>query len=363
MLRYHYFWYNKLMVKTNWIFVLILVVAVIARLFGLDLGSLSPEQKASAVLSVSVGVLSVIGLYFLVKELFDRRLAMISSFLLAVSSWHIIMSRTGAKEIFASFVLIFAFYFIWHGLKYGHVFDFFLAGLFGGAGFFADKSYFVAPFVVLILFWNYWDYVKKDFSLSKYQQTKTNILGGFSLLVITTIAVVLPVCFYVWQNPAFILSPGSIFSTAEPLAQLLRNVGWAADKLLLVNFSGGNLVSWPIILLFVIGFIKEFAHWLKRKHGHFSVVHTLIFSWLFVMPIPILLSADLPSAAGLSVILPPVLILSAKGIWWVIEKLNRWSHMAYPRPHKHWVDLDAGPFLAMLALLLSIAILEISKLT
>src|SRR3989344_2574539 len=269
------------MIRKNLILILIIVTAIVARLYGLDLELLSPEQKASVMFSVAIGVLSVFGLYLLVKEIFDEKLAALSSFLLATSFWHVLISKLGAKDIFASFVLIFAFYFIWHGLKYGRTFDFFLAGLFGGAGFYTGKGYFVAPLVVLLVFWNYWDYVKKDFSLSKYAQTKTTALGGFSLLAITVIAVILPVVF---------------------------------------------------------------------------------FSWLVIMPVPVFLSASQagePSVLGLSIILPPIMLLSAQGLWWVIEKLNRWDHLAYPRPHKHWKELNAGPVLALTALMISIALLEL----
>ncbi|MDP6585097.1 MAG: hypothetical protein QF535_10590, partial [Anaerolineales bacterium] len=133
------------------------------------------------------------------------------------------------------------------------------------------------------------------------------------------------------------------------------------DEILLIEFDNGNLISWPLSIFFAIGLIRELIHWLKKKHGHFSVVHTLLFSWLLVMLVPSLLSGELPSILGLSIILPPVIILSAKGLWWVIEKLNRWNHMSFPHPHKHQMGLDAAPLLAMLALLLSIAILEISK--
>lgn len=346
-----------------WVLVAIITIAVIARLFDLDLDSLPLEQKVSVVLSVSIGALSVFGLYFLVKELFDGKIAAISSFLLAVSSWHILISKSGAKDIFASFALIFAFYFIWHGLKYGHIFDFFLAGLFGGAGFYTGNNYIFSLFVVLLTFLNYWSYVKMDFRLSKYEQAKMKILAGFSLLVITTIAVALPIGFYAWQNPGFIISAdNSVFSSPEPFKQLYKNLNWIIDKIILIKFTGSNLVSWPVSIFFVIGFIKELTHWLKRKHGHFSVVHTLIFSWLFIMLIPVLSSAKGPSVLGLSVILPAIMIFTAKGIWWVMEKLNKWNHLVYPRQHKHWADLDAGPLLAMLALLVSIAILEISKL-
>lgn len=352
--------------KHFWILVLIVIIASISRFVNLNLADvLGLEQTISIILSVLAGIISVIGLYFLAKELFDEKLAAVSSFLLAVSSWHILVSQSGAKDIFVSFALIFAFYFIWHGLKHAHIFDFFLAGLFGGAGFYAGKSYFVAPLIILMVFWNYWDYLKKDFSLSKYEQAQIRVLGGFALLVLATIATALPVGFFVWQNPGLVLSAdNSIFSDFNPLISLWHNLGWIADKLVLVKFEGTstNIVSWPISIFFLIGFIKELTHWLKRKHGHFSLVHTLIFSWLFIMLIPVLLSAKGPSVLGLSIILPPIMILTAKGIWWVMEKLNKWNHLIYPRQHKHLADLDAGPLLAMLALLVSIAILEISKL-
>ena len=348
------------MKKSNyWILLTIIAVAVSVRLLGLDLSLLPSEQKASVILSISLGTLSVIGLYFLVKEMFDEKLAAIASFFLAVSSWHVLLSDIGTEDILVSFALIFAFYFIWHGLKYGRTFNFFLAGLFGGVGFYTGRSYLFAPIVVLLLFWNYWDYIKKDFSLSKYEEVKKEILGGFSLLVITVIVTVLPLMWYIWQNPGFIFSTvNSIFSTTEPVVQFYKNIGWMTDRLLLMEFGGENLISWPLSIFFIIGFIKELIHWLKRKHGHFSATHTLIFSWLFVMAVPALL-ASMSSIILFAAVLPPIPILSAKGLWWVIEKLNRWNHEIYPRPHKHWVGLDAGPLLAVLALMVSIALLEI----
>lgn len=347
--------------KNNyWLLVLVIVIAVFVRFYDFDLGHFSTiKQDTSTMISVLLGVLSVIGLYFLVKELFDERLAALSSFLLAVSSWHIYLSRSGSKEVFASFVLIFALYFLWHGLKYSHTFNFFIAGLFGGAGFYAGKIYFLSPLIFIFLFLNYWDYIKTDFSLSKYREVKSKTLAGFGLLVLTAIAVTLPVGLFVWQNPEFILSAdNTIFSSDEPLREIYENFKWVVDKVVLVDFRGNNFVPWPVSIFFAIGFIKEFTHWLKKRHGHYSVVHTLTFSWLFVMLVPTLLAKE-PSVLGPSIILPPIMLLSAKGIWWVIEKLNKWEYLVYPHPHKHWNGLNTGPFLAMIALLVSIALLEI----
>lgn len=343
--------------------VLIVAIAVFVRFYDFNLEYFSIiKQDALIIISVLLGIMSVIGLYFLVKELFDERLAALSSFLLAVSSWHIHLSRSGGKEVFASFVLLFALYFLWHGLKYGHTFNFFIASLFGGAGLYAGKGYFLAPLIFLFVFLNYWSYIKTDFSLSKYQEVKARTLAGFGLLVLTAIAVILPIGLFVWQNPEFILSgDNTIFSSDEPLRQLYENFKWVAGKIVLVDFRGNNFVSWPISVFFVIGFIKELLHWLKKRHGHYSVVHTLIFSWLFVMLVPVLLSTRDHSALTLGAILPPIIILAAKGLGWAIEKLNKWSHLSYPRPypHKHWVGLDAHIFTALIALLTSIALLEI----
>jgi len=52
----------------SWVFIFIIALAIFARLYGLDLETLSLEQRASVLISVSAGVLSVIGFYFLAKE-------------------------------------------------------------------------------------------------------------------------------------------------------------------------------------------------------------------------------------------------------------------------------------------------------
>jgi len=80
-----------------------------------------------------IGLLTVLGLYFLVKELFkDLRIttkdgkreptsnnlppaeiiALLSSFFLAVSFWHINFSRIGFRAILTPFCLVWGFYFL-----------------------------------------------------------------------------------------------------------------------------------------------------------------------------------------------------------------------------------------------------------
>jgi predicted membrane-bound mannosyltransferase len=105
--------------------------------------------------SAVFGVLTVLGLYLLVSELFDWQLAAISSFLLAISFWHVNFSRIGFRAIMLPFILVYAFFFMWRGIKRSNFWYFFWAGIFGGLGFYTYTSYRVAPLIAIIVFLGY----------------------------------------------------------------------------------------------------------------------------------------------------------------------------------------------------------------
>src|SRR3989344_8351595 len=102
--------------------------------------------------------------------------------------------------IMVPFVLVYAFYFLWKGLKHNHLPSFAIAGIFGGFEFYVHNSCYLASFITIFLFINYWWYLKKDFSHEKYEYVKTKMLQGFVLLALTTFVVALPVIINFWQN-------------------------------------------------------------------------------------------------------------------------------------------------------------------
>ena len=61
--------------------------------------------------SALFGILTVLGLYFLAKELWGVRVGLLASFLLATSFWHIIFSRIGFRAIMAPLLAVWGFYF------------------------------------------------------------------------------------------------------------------------------------------------------------------------------------------------------------------------------------------------------------
>ena len=66
--------------------------------------------------SAVFGILTVIGLYFLTRFIFNWQIAALSSFFLAVAFWHVLFSRIGFRAIMAPFFLGWAMYFLWRGL-------------------------------------------------------------------------------------------------------------------------------------------------------------------------------------------------------------------------------------------------------
>lgn len=60
---------------------------------------IGPTPLAIRLTSVTVGILTLISFYLLVRELFNQKIALLSLFFLATSGWHIVMSKTGWRVI------------------------------------------------------------------------------------------------------------------------------------------------------------------------------------------------------------------------------------------------------------------------
>lgn len=327
------------------IFIIIVGVAAFFRLYQID---------ALGIFSATIGILTVIGLYLLAKELFEWRLAVIASYLAAISFWHVNFSRITSNEIIIPFILVCAFYFLWKGLKHGHLLNFVIAGVFGGLGFYTYIPYYcIAPFIAMALFINYWWYLKRDFDHAKYEYAKTKLLQGFVLLALTAFVVALPVIINFWQHNEGFFSPAPMSSVGGNVWNI--SVTSIVKTLGMFNFSSSPLLPWPIGVFFVVGFINELIHWLKRKHGHFSTVHTFMFAWFFVMLLPGFLSATAPDALLTIGALPIVMIFTARGIWWFFDKLSLW----YKANDPHSVhEAHAITALVLIVFLFSIGFME-----
>lgn len=318
------------------------------------------------VVSALFGILTVLGLYFLALELFDWQIGAIASFLLAISFWHVNFSRIGFRAIMLPFILVWAFYFIWRGIRRHHLRDFLIAGIFGGLGFYTYISYRIAPLIAIVTFISYWAFLKKAFGREEYLHARNRLLAGFALLAITVFFVALPIGWYFIQHPEALSGRAGqgVLAQTEPVRELansiIRTLGmfvfegdWNARH----NIPGAPMLGWPIGILFAIGFFKELWHWCSRKHGHFSPVHTLMFAWFFIMLLPGFLSTEAPHALRALGVVPIVMIFAARGLWVLFHASEEWESIHHPwekRGHNQFI----GPVIATIALMAALGVYE-----
>jgi len=344
----------------------------------LSLKVFGAEPWALRIVSAIFGFLTVLGLYFLARILFNWQIASLASFYLAISFWHVNFSRIGFRAIMIPFLMVWGFYFLWHGLKDFRFGDFALSGVFFGLGLHTYIAFRFVPFIVMLLLLAYWLSIKRDYNHEKYLHLRNEFIRRFALFFLAAFLVALPLLFYFWQNPTDFLGRGgqvSIFETEEPIKNFLKSLGltlasfnFTGDFNWRHNFSGEPLLFWPVGVFFVIGLLKSISKMFKkiRKHGHPATSHILLLSWFFIMLAPSFLTWEgIPHALRSIGVLPVVMIFAAEGTWWFFETLIHWYRekdihpLESPYQKEHEARFIVG--VALIILMLAIGIAEYDK--
>lgn len=102
------------------------------------------------------GGLALIVLFFLCWRLFNLRIALLATFLLAVSKWHIIFSRYGVRVQLIVFFEVIVLLFLARAIQSSkrNSISFVIAGFFGGLGLYTYIAYRIFPFIALVFLLN-----------------------------------------------------------------------------------------------------------------------------------------------------------------------------------------------------------------
>lgn len=311
---------------------------------------LSNEPWVLRLPSAIFGVLTVLGVFFLTKELFGNyEVALLASFLLAISLWHINFSRIGFRAIMAPAFLTWALYFLLLSLrKNSKWFLPALGGLIYGLGMHSYIAYRATPLLIVLSLW---------FLTFRYGWKSVLRIGA--IFILAAIIIFLPLGFYFLDNPQDFLgrtSQISIFSAEGGSATVLKNLGINVLKTAGMfnisgdwnwrhNIAGKPLLFWPVGILFLIGLWKGlqilFEKVSRRLSGHgvrrtseaeepsrvflagkndgafqeqYLQSYMLLFLWLIVAALPVVISSEgLPHALRAIIMIPPVFILAATG--------------------------------------------------
>ena len=86
------------------------LIAFSFRIFGVSIFAMN-------IVAALAGIFTILGLYLLTKEIFNEKIALLSSFFTAVSFWHINFSRIAFRAILTPLFLVFSFYFLFKGFR------------------------------------------------------------------------------------------------------------------------------------------------------------------------------------------------------------------------------------------------------
>jgi len=289
--------------------------------------------------SAFFGSLSILAFYFLIKEIFTSRLAgnkffknqalniaLLSSFLLAISSWHLQLSRPGFEVNLALTFFIFGSLFSVLFWKKGKMVNLFLGFLFFILTFYTYNSFRIITPIYLVFL--------SIVLLLKYPQKRKEILCIGLLFLILSLPMInfsfssggrarflATTAFNIDDKQSFIDKWSDFFFVflqnffAHFSLNFLFNSGDHIGRHGLREF--GVLAKWQLPFLF-LGFFTMFKN---RK----TALSKLLGSLLILSPIPAALTTPSPHCLRSFLLILPLEILIAVGIiyLWVTLK-NKW---------------------------------------
>ncbi|MDQ5901920.1 MAG: 2 protein [Patescibacteria group bacterium] len=286
--------------------------------------------------SVLFGTFTVLGLFLLGKELFHRTsVGLSAAFMIATSYWAINFSRIGFRAIMTSFLLSFAFFFFFRGLRTQKKQDFLISGLIFGLGVHTYIAFRVAPLILILLLpalmLSYEHFFRRF-----WKHGLTFILGAFITAA--------PMLFHFFiSHPEDFESRSShisVFSPSVNHGDLLGTLTQTfSTSLIKYNFLGDqnwrhNYPPYPILdpivgTFFLTGFcilLFQFFRLLYRRIRYTDrdfhlVIYTFLFGSFFTMLAPEFLTNEgLPHALRSIGTQVPVFLFASVPVLWILNK-------------------------------------------
>lgn len=304
------------------------------------------------------GVLTVLGLYLLVAELFGNGPGLLAAFLIATSFWHVIFSRIGFRAILTPLLLVWALWLFlkairstvspsastsarsvrgwWYAITGGIVY---------GLGFYTYIPYRITPLLFLLFI--------------PFLARKPGFWKWTAVFLAVTFLVAAPLGWYFVQHPADFFGRTaeiSVTSASNPIVAFARNLSkellmlnWHGDYNWRQNVSGAAELAWPVGIVFLIGFfLGLYSLWKSWRTRHAAAREdlfppfalTLMYAWFAVGILPAAASNEgIPHALRSILMIPPVLTFAALGAGWLYQLMRRYLHGgdARPRSWMRWI--------------------------
>ncbi len=271
-----------------------------SKVFGLTVLSLR-------CLSALIGGLTVVLGYLFISKWFSKKVAIFTSLLFAVSSFHVAVSRLILPEIFLPFVLFALFLTLTYAYREKNIWLFGLSGFLTGVGFYCSPAFLLVP-LIFIFAGGYFFKKNRKFILAYRQELLVAVLGF--------LAVIIPCAVSFYLNPDayfdFLKLEPSLGSLVMNLSQIPSMLFLEGPRDPLYNLGTEPLLD-PFIFVSSLGGLVFAAISISRRK-YFFLILWMVFLSLYAALKPELEGVDL---LGL---LPVIYIFSALIIGYLLEK-------------------------------------------
>lgn len=291
------------------------LVAFSFKLFGVNV-------LAIRLVTASLGMLTALAVYLMVRELLDHRLALVAAFLLAISRWDVNFSRLGMHGVSTPLFAALAAYFLVKALRTERHLDFALGGVALGLGLCFYAPYRLFPFVIG-LFLTHKAIVERGFVRRYYL--------GVLVFILAALLVFVPVGQFAWQHPKTFFDRTRVTSIFKDKtrAQAIEAVRQSAKQhLLMFNYRGDpngrhNLPGEPMLdfvtsALFVLGLGYSLSRWRQPQYWFLAF-------WLLVMLCGGIFSLEFEAPQSLRAIgtLPAAYVLACVPLYLIAREWDR----------------------------------------
>jgi len=295
-------------------------------LVALSIGVLGPTPLAVRLPSALVGTLTIPATYWMARELWGRRVGLITATLMAVTLWPVHLSRIGFRAVTLPLVAALGIGLTVRAWRSDRRRDWLFAGAMWGLAFY---TYLAARFVPLlfILFAGFLLLFRR-IEAGPFLPQRLSIGAVWATVGLGLVAA--PLAIYTLGNWDVVMGrPGGV-SILEPginqgdfpgtlIGNTLKALGmfvWQGDRIPRHNAPWRPVFDPLLALSFLVGLVVL----VRQARQRISAVFVL--TWIGVMLLPTILSEDTPHFLRAVGVLPVAMIVPALGLDWLAEKIR-----------------------------------------
>lgn len=254
------------------------------------------------------GIVTVPMTYWLGKVWYGRGVGLLAAFFLAISHWHVAITRVGLRFPFTAAFTVPALYFLLRALKHNRRNDWLAAGFVLGVGLHTYTAIRIVPglFILLVLLRalaDVWQVFRLSVARSSLATFTLRYWFNAGLSGVTAFIVFLPLFRYMIDRPdMFWLRSSSRSVTGEQSGQALWGVFWenVQNALLMFNYKGDTVpintlpespvLGWVSAVFLIFGLVYVLFRLIRYQERR----DVFLLVAFFVMLLPSILSLAFP---------------------------------------------------------------------